>query len=103
MSALIERQAAIEAMLQLERDDEESYGASIPEGFDGARAVEALGKLPVVEPLTDAEQRIFLAAMERELEVCEEIDCEATREGHEAKLVKICKEIKRKVMGALWT
>ena len=50
MSDLIERQAAIEAMLQLERDDEESYGASIPEGFDGARAVEALKEIPSAQP-----------------------------------------------------
>ena len=102
MSGLIEKDAAVEAMLQLERDDEESYGASIPEGFDGARAVEALDKLPVVEPLTDAEQRIFLAAMERELKVCEEIDSETVREAYEVSLVKVCKEIQRKVMDALW-
>ena len=55
----------------------------------------------MVEPLTDAEQRIFLSAMEREFEVCEEIDCEAVGEGCEVMLVKICEEIKRKVMGAL--
>ena len=103
MSGLIEKDAAVKAMLQLERDDEESYGASIPEGFDGARAVEALDKLPVVEPLTDAEQRIFLAAMERELKVCEEIDSETVREAYEVSLTQVCKEIQRKVMGALWT
>jgi hypothetical protein len=66
-------------------------------------AVEALDKLPVVEPLTDAEQRIFLSAMERELKVCEEIDNETVREAYEASLVEICKEIKRKVICALWT
>ena len=55
------------------------------------------------EPLTDAEQRIFLAAMERELKVCKEIDSETVREAYEVSLTKICKEIKRKVMGALWT
>ena len=102
MGNLIDKNDAIEAMLQLERDDEEDYGASIPEGFDSARAVEALNKLPVVEPLTDAEQRIFLAAMEREMKVCEEMDSETVREAYEVSLVKICKEIKRKVMGALW-
>lgn len=102
MNGLIKKNDAVEAMLQLERDDEESYGASIPEGFDGARAVEALDKLPVVEPLTDAEQRIFLAAMERELEVCKEVDNETVREAYETSLVNVCKEIKRKVMGALW-
>ena len=61
-------------------------------------------KLPSAqpEPLTDAEQRIFLAAMERELKVCKEIDSETVREAYEVSLTKICKEIKRKVMGALW-
>ena len=39
----------------------------------------------------------------RELEVCKEIDNETVREAHETSLVKVCKEIKRKVMGALWT
>lgn len=102
MGGLIKKNDAVEALLQLERDDEEDYGARIPEGFDGARAVEALDKLPVVEPLTDAEQRIFLAAMERELKVCEEIDSETVREAYETSLVRVCREIKRKVMGALW-
>lgn len=102
MSGLIKKNDAVEAMLQLERDDEESYDANIPEGFDGARAVEALDKLPVVEPLTDAEQRIFLAAMERELKVCKEIDSETVREAYEDSLTRICEEIQRKVKVALW-
>jgi hypothetical protein len=66
------------------------------------RGMYAIRQLEEVESVTDEEQRIFLSAMERELEVCEEIDCEAVREGREPKLTKICKEIKRKVMGALW-
>lgn len=55
------------------------------------------------EPLTDEEQRIFLSAMERELEVCKEIDSETVREAYEVSLTRICKEIQRKVKGALWT
>ena len=43
------------------------------------------------EPLTDKEQRIFLAAMRREESVCKEDT-----------LMWICKEIRRKVKGALW-
>ena len=62
-------------------------------------------KLPSAqpEPFTDAEQRIFLSAIERELEVCKEIDSETVREAYEVSLTQVCKEIKRKVMGALWT
>ena len=46
MSDLIDRQAAIEAMMKLQTEDIEAYGASIPEGFDGDRAVTALKALP---------------------------------------------------------
>lgn len=55
------------------------------------------------EPLTDKEQRIFLAAMGREEKVCEEVDRKYTREPYEDSLMWICREIKRKVKGALWT
>lgn len=56
------------------------------------------------EPLTDKEQRIFLAAMAREEKVCKKIDeeCRDCREPYEDSLVHICKEIVRKVKGALW-
>ncbi len=50
MNDLISRQAAIEAMMRLQKEDEEAYGVSIPEGFDGERAAEALSKLPSAEP-----------------------------------------------------
>lgn len=50
MSDLIDRQAAIDCMMRLQREDEEAYGASIPEGFDGDRAAEALMQLPSVQP-----------------------------------------------------
>ena len=57
------------------------------------------------EALTDKEQRIFLAAMARELKVCEETDreCRNCREPYEDILARVCKEIERKVKGALWT
>lgn len=44
-----------------------------------------------IEPLTDEEQRIFLAAMGREKKLCENID-----------LLKVCREIERKVKRALF-
>ena len=65
--------------------------------------MERLKKLPSAQPLTDKEQRIFLAAMEREMKVCEEVDRNYTREPYEDSLVRVCREIKRKVRGALWT
>lgn len=54
------------------------------------------------EPLTDSEQRIFLAAMAREEKICKETDKEYRREPYEVSLVWVCKEIVRKVKGALW-
>ena len=75
--------------------------AEMYEAFD--IAIEALSAQP--EPLTDKEQRIFLAAMGREEEVCKEVDeeCRNCREPYEDSLVRICHEITRKVKGALWT
>ena len=55
------------------------------------------------EPLTDEEQRIFLAAMGREEKVCEEVDRNYVQEPYEDSLMRVCKEIRRKVKGALWT
>ena len=57
------------------------------------------------EPLTDKEQRIFLAAMGGEEKVCKQVDeeCRDCREAYEDSLVKTCHEIIRKVKGALWT
>lgn len=56
-----------------------------------------------VEKLADKEQRIFLAAMVREEKVCEEVDRNYVREPYEDSLMRVCKEIRRKVKGALWT
>ena len=56
------------------------------------------------EPLTDKEQRIFLTAMAREEKVCKQVDDECRdRTPYEVSLVHICREIRRKVKGALWT
>ena len=54
--------------------------------------------------MTDKEQRIFLAAMGREREVCKQVDEEwrDCREPYEDSLVWVCSEIERKVKGALW-
>ena len=50
MSDLIRREDAIEAMYRLEAEDIETYGCSIPEGFDSKPAIEALKALPSAEP-----------------------------------------------------
>lgn len=47
---LIDRQAAIDAMRQLEEDDIEMFGCPIPEEFDSDRAIEALKELPSIQP-----------------------------------------------------
>lgn len=50
------------------------------------------------EPLTDTEQRIFLAAMSREEKVCKEV----CADGEGIDLVAVCRSIERKVKRALW-
>lgn len=66
-----------------------------------------MNKLPDVkaEPLTDSEQRIFLAALGRERGICEKVDAE-TRDMNDPEvinLVRICDSIEKKVRAALWT
>lgn len=70
-----------------------------------ANVAKELAKLPTVqsEPLTDKEQRIFLAAMAREEKVCKEVYSDYPQEPYEHSLLCVCQEIKRKVKGALWT
>ena len=46
----ISRQQAIDKMQELEDEDIELFGCSIPEGFDGKRAIEALKTLPSIKP-----------------------------------------------------
>ena len=71
--------------------------------LNGQEVENLINSIPSVEPLTDKEQRIFLAAMGREEKVCKEVDEEMTREPYEDSLVRVCREIERKVKGALWT
>ena len=93
MSDLISRQAAIDALLK----------ADCGCGIDSA---DVIRKVPSAEPepLTDAEQRIFLKAISREEEVCRKVDAEWGEgdEECEINLVHVCHEIVRKVKGALW-
>jgi len=55
-----------------------------------------------IEPLTDKEKRIFLAAMGREKMVCKEVDNHYVHEAYEDTLTQVCNEIIRKVKSALW-
>lgn len=73
--------------------------------FTDCRLERFLHELPSTQPeqLTDKEQRIFLAAMVREEKICEEVDRNYVREPYEDSLVRVCKEIRRKVKDALWT
>lgn len=100
MSDLISREAAINALAKLPNAGIQWYIS-----FENAMYV--LENLPTVEPepLTDKEQRIFLAAMGREEKICKQVDeeCRNCREPYEDSLVIVCKEITRKVKGALWT
>ncbi len=54
--------------------------------------------------LTDSEQRLFLAAIQRERDVCFEVDEEARAKGDTdvVNLVNVCNSIERKVKSALW-
>ena len=102
MRDLISRQAAIDALWKIkDARDSVYYTSAIYAAGD------AIMDLPSAqpEPLTDKEQRIFLAAMAREEEVCRKTDdeCRDCREPYEDSLVRTCHEITRKVRGALWT
>jgi hypothetical protein len=98
---LISRQAAIDALHTWFKDgfDEDKW-------WNSTHVLAAIEGLPSAqpEPLTDKEQRIFLAAMGREEKVCKQVDeeCRDCREPYEDSLVRVCHEIVRKVKGALW-
>ena len=98
---LIERQKAIDALDEIEAEVADGYG------YQYAKWREYFVEMPSAqpEPLTDKEQRIFLAAMGREEKVCTQVDneCRDCREPYEDSLVRTCHEIIRKVKGALWT
>lgn len=100
MADLIDRQAAIDAL-----EKRTGFKWDTLKIFQPMLCV--LEELPAaeLESLTDKEQRIFLAAMERERKVCRQVDEEwrNLREPYEDSLVHVCNEIERKVKGALWT
>ena len=100
---LISRKAAIDALWEI-RQEEISDGRRFHDYCSLSTAVDVIKDLPSAqaEHLTDKEQRIFLAAMGREEKVCEEVDRNYVREPYEDSLVRVCKEIRRKVKGALW-
>ena len=102
MADLIDRQAAIDELKKtVAVNKNPNHDARIwEEGMNCAITI--IGALPSTEPLTDKEQRIFLAAMAREMKICEEVDRNYTREPYEDSLMSVCKSIKRKVKGALW-
>ena len=105
MSDLIERCAVIE-LLSDRRCNTNCFDESEQKIYEElSKAIEDVKDLPSAppEPLTDKEQRIFLAAMAREEKVCEEVDRNYIREPYEDSLMSVCREIKRKVKGALWT
>jgi len=95
MDDLISRQAALNSPVTM-----------VSDGLDWIPAYH-IKNLPSAqpEPLTDNEQRIFLAAMGREEKVCKQVDeeCRDCREPYEDSLVWTCREITRKVKGVLWT
>ena len=102
MNDLISRQAAIDAVHKNYDTilDFKSDGRTVADSFE-----DIINALPSAQPeqLTDKEQRIFLAAMGREEKVCEEVDRNHVREPYEDSLMRVCKEIRRKVKDALWT
>ena len=99
MDDLISRQAAIDAI------DKRFDSIPMEQTTEILLLRKDLRNLPSAqpEPLTDKEQRIFLAAMGREEKVCKQVDEECCREAYEDSLVRVCHEIIRKVKGALWT
>ena len=99
----VSRAAAIEALSRCQTYLFDTRDTDRKISLEDAEYV--IEKLPSAqpEPLTDKEQRIFRAAMEREEKVCEEVDRDYVREPYENSLMRVCKEIRRKVKGALWT
>ena len=106
MADLIDRQAILKHIEKIRQDAltmDDTHGASII--MNGmSLCEEAVRNQPSAqpEPLTDTEQRIFLAAMGREEKVCKKVDEELTG-SYKDSLLKVCREIERKVKGALWT
>lgn len=88
---------AVEIIRTARAEVEWEYPIEYAAAFD--RAIEALER----EPLTDTEQRIFLAAMAKEEKVCKEVDENyPDKEPYEDSLVSVCRSIESKVKEALW-
>lgn len=105
MSDYISRQAAIEVIDAVFPVDpmKSEYAQGIACGAALAKTYVKQLASAQPEPLTDKEQRIFLAAMAREEKVCEEVDRNYVHEPYEDSLMSVCKAIRRKVKDALWT
>ena len=56
---------AIKAMLKEQQDDIKAYGCSIPEGFDGDRAVRVLMSLSTISDISEYSDRLWILAYER--------------------------------------
>ena len=88
----------------MQRHDKQMYEMGLKEKLaDDSDSYDSLMPSAEPEPLTDREQRIFLAAMGREEKVCEEVERNRVLEAYEDSLMWVCREIKRKVKGVLWT
>lgn len=70
---LISLNAAIDAMMKLQTEDIEAYGASIPEGFDGDRAVAVLKALPSAQ--TERKKGKWIERNPRNSPDCRLIEC----------------------------
>lgn len=109
MSDLIEKRVAIELIHNLYpgppimRWNRKRWKEKYKPYIETEKALEMLPSVQL-EPLTDKEQRIFLAAMRREEEMCKQVDdeCRDCKKLYENSLVRTCHEITRKVKGALW-
>ena len=103
MNDLISRRAAID---ELEERIHANGYSNVALVSELNRSIGYIMRLPSAQPeqLTAIEQRIFLAAMGRELDICKEMDKEfPTKEAYEDTWESVCREITRKVKGALWT
>lgn len=100
MDDLISRAAAIEVLAEMQGRCTTKEAL-----IQNSKIWQQIKDLPAArpDPLTDKEQRIFLAAMAREEKICEEVDRNYVREPYEDSLMGVCKEIRRKVKDALWT
>lgn len=102
-SDMVSRRAAIDAICDFFGDNDGTWSDEKITILMDVGII--IANLPSAQPeqLTDKEQRIFLAAMWREEKVCEEVDRNYVGEPYEDSLMRVCKEIRRKVKGALWT